>query len=369
MLSAMQEASWVPVAVDPLVPPARLGALMVERRTERGLDIAQMAERSNGMFTANYLENAERGRVALDDRVIGHLVGLYEVHAGPVVPQRSELILDIDRQELAVGSQSVSFDSLHADDVLERYISLIYMLRGLEPGSDLTLRDRDLDVLSRSLGQTPAKVRDDIKELLAAPDSVQRAKSVSKLKMVMAAGLLVGVTALGTLVLVGLPGQDEAPAEVLGAQQSLVDTGFVADIGAAAEASVEYDFRSALSGWQIGFADDHPDFLGVTLSEAKSITVHVEPDATVDEVAAVLMHEVGHAIDLERLTDAERAEWIRMRNMPATWWPGNGLSDFAVGAGDFAEAVAAVTTGSASSSVYGEFTQEQLDFVEAILAE
>ena len=44
MLSAMQEASWVPVTVDPLVPPARLGALMVERRTKRGLDVAQMAD-------------------------------------------------------------------------------------------------------------------------------------------------------------------------------------------------------------------------------------------------------------------------------------------------------------------------------------
>ncbi len=53
--------------------------------------------------------------------------------------------------------------------------------------------------------------------------------------------------------------------------------------------------------------------------------------------------------------------------MPATWWPGNGLSDFAVGAGDFAEAVSAFTTGSPSSSVYGEFTDEQLAFVADIL--
>ena len=54
--------------------------------------------------------------------------------------------------------------------------------------------------------------------------------------------------------------------------------------------------------------------------------------------------------------------------MPSTWWTGEGLSDFAVGAGDFAEAVSAFTTGSPSHSVYGEFTDEQLAFVGSVLA-
>ena len=362
----MTEATWVPVAVDPLVPPARLGALMIERRTQQGVDIVEMARRSNGMFTPSYLENAERGRVALDDRIIEHLVGLYEVNAGPVVPQRSELILDIDRQQLKVGDTSVGFDSLHVEDVLARYVSMIYVLRGQEPGSDLVLRDRDLDVLSSSLGYTESDLRREIHGLIAAPDSVQRAQSVSERRIVLAAGLLVGLTAVGALVLVGATSSD-SPTEVLGTQQTLLTTGFPTEIGAAAEATISFDFRSVLSDWQIGYAEDHADFLGVTRSEDKSIVVHVEPDATVEVVAAVLMHEVGHAIDLERLSDEQRSEWIELRDMPSTWWPGNGLSDFAVGAGDFAEAVSALTTGSPSSSVYGEFTEAQLAFVAEIL--
>ena len=364
----MTEATWVPVAVDPLVPPARLGALMVQRRTAEGIDVVEMAKRSNGMFTPSYLENAERGRVALDERIVGHLVGLYEVNAGPVVPQRNELVLDIDRQQLSVGDTAVAFDSLHAEDVLQRYVSLIYVLRGIKPGSELVLRDRDLDVLSSSLGYTESDLRREIHGLIAAPDSVQQAKAVGRAKMIAAAGVLVGLTAVGTLVLVGLPSND-APNEVLGEQQTLITAGFPADIGAAAEATVDFDFRAALPNWQIGYADDHPDFLGVTRSEAKSIIVHVEPDATVDGVAAVLMHEVGHALDLERLSDADRSTWIELRDMPPTWWPGNGLSDFAVGAGDFAEAVSALTTGSASSSIYGDFTEEQLAFVADVLAD
>lgn len=366
----MTEATWVPVAVDPLVPPARLGSLLVERRTAQGLDIVDMARRSNGMFTPNYLENAERGRVALDDRILGHLVGLYQADAGPVIPQRSQLLLDIDRHQLVVGDTAVGFESLRADEVLSRYVSLIYRLRGLAPGSELVLRDRDLDVLAPSLGLTEADLRREIRGLIEAPDSVQLAKAVARSRIFAAAGMLVGLTALGALVIVGLPDSDQ-PTEVLGEQQSALGAGlpdgFPAEIGARAEATVDFDFRAALPGWDIVYALDHPDFLGVTRSDDKSITVHVEPGATADVVAAVLMHEVGHALDLERLSDSERAEWIALRDMPATWWPGNGLSDFAVGAGDFAEAVSAYTTGSASSSVYGEFTAEQLAFVAGVL--
>lgn len=367
MLVLMNQAGWVAVAVDPLVPPARLGALMVERRTEQGLGLVDMAKRSNGMFTPTYLENVERGRVSLDDRIVEHLVGLYQVEAGPVVPQRSELILDLDRHELGVGDQKVSVDSLHADDVLERYVSLIYLLRGAQQGTDLMLRDRDLEVLATALGYSQADVRREVSSLIAAPDSVQRAKKVRTGTIVAAAGILVGLTVVGTLVLVR--GSNNQPNQVLGATQTtLVTEGRPAEVGAAAEATIDYDFRSVLTGWQIGYADDHPDFLGVTLSADKSITVHVARDASAENVAAVLMHEVGHAIDLEMLDDAQRAEWAEMRSMPLTWWPGDGLSDFAVGAGDFAEAVSALTTGSPSSSVYGEFTQEQLDFVADILA-
>ena len=243
----MTEATWVPVVVDPLVPPARLGALMIARRSAQGLDVAEMARRSSGMFTPAFLENAERGRVALDDRIIGHLVGLYEVNSGPVVPQRSELVLDIDRHQLSVGGTAVSFDSLHSEDVLERYVSLIYLLRGLDYGSDLVLRDRDLDLLASSLGATESDVRRDILGLLAAPDSVQRAKAVGKGKMVAAAGLLVGLTAFGTLVLVGVSSND-SPTEVLGEQQTFAVSGFPLEMGVAAEASIGFDFRAALPG-------------------------------------------------------------------------------------------------------------------------
>ena len=145
--------------VESLVPPARFGALMVECRSAQGQEIADMAARSNGLFTQNYLEKAERGELTLDGGLIGQLAGLYEVDAGPVVPLRSELILDLDRQELKVGDTAMSFNSIHVEDVLQGYVSLVYKLRGQQPGSGLVLRDRDLDVLSASLSYNEPELR------------------------------------------------------------------------------------------------------------------------------------------------------------------------------------------------------------------
>jgi len=137
--------------------------------------------------------------------------------------------------------------------------------------------------------------------------------------------------------------------------------------GAAAEALVSYDFRSALPGWTISYEGDSGHYHGLTNSVEKTIVVFVEPTDTPYTIAEVLMHEVGHAIDLEYLDDSARRQWIELRNMPSVWWAGDGLSDFAVGAGDFAEAIAAVTTGSSSNSVYAEFTAEQLAFAQSQL--
>jgi hypothetical protein len=57
-------------------------------------------------------------------------------------------------------------------------------------------------------------------------------------------------------------------------------------------------------------------------------------------IAHDLAHELGHAVDFEHLTDADRRAYLARRGRPAAaWWP-RGASDYAVGAGDFAEVYA-----------------------------
>ena len=393
----------------PLVPPARLAALLIDKRVKLGLDLAGMSRRSNGVFSPTYLEAIERGRIPLDEEAVDRVIDLYEVEAGPVVPGRSKLLLDLEQQRLHVGSASVSFDSPIADAVLERYVSLLYLLRATTPGRRLTLRDDDLNVLVESLGRDEDRLRDELFVIMAANDTFDRTAQLARRRAILGAGLLVGATAIGTLVIVAqtLPESSSSSLEVAAVPNSestsatlssaltvvsipepaavsetipdsspsdrgargagLAGTLSPAAIGVLAEDVAGYDFRSVLPAWQINFAGDSDQWHGVTNSVTKTITIYVEADSTPQAVAEVLMHEVGHAVDIEFMTDEQRSEWVELRDMASTWWTGEGLSDFAVGAGDFAEAVAAYTMGSPSQSVYGEFTPEQMEFVETML--
>jgi len=49
------------------------------------------------------------------------------------------------------------------------------------------------------------------------------------------------------------------------------------------------------------------------------------------------------------------------------WWPDGEVGDFGVGAGDFAEAVAAVVVGSPSDSDHGPFSDSDLELVRSLV--
>jgi hypothetical protein len=71
------------------------------------------------------------------------------------------------------------------------------------------------------------------------------------------------------------------------------------------------------------------------------ITLFVTPGEVAHRMAHDLAHELGHAYDLVHNTPADRAAYLARRGRPeAEWWPGRGPSDYAVGAGDFAEVFA-----------------------------
>lgn len=57
-------------------------------------------------------------------------------------------------------------------------------------------------------------------------------------------------------------------------------------------------------------------------------------------IAHDIAHELGHAYDAVRLTDADREAYLTRRGVPGAPWLPEGASDYAVGAGDFAEVFA-----------------------------
>lgn len=136
--------------------------------------------------------------------------------------------------------------------------------------------------------------------------------------------------------------------------------------GPALEA-IEYPWREELPGWRIQFVSGAGNIAGYTWSREERIEVFVRPGATSTDLARILAHELGHAVDVSKNSGDERREWLAVRGAEdAPWWPGNGLADFATGAGDFAESFAVWQVG--DNDYRGELapvpTTEQLALLE-----
>lgn len=74
--------------------------------------------------------------------------------------------------------------------------------------------------------------------------------------------------------------------------------------------------------------------------ETRVVTLHVRAEPA-HRVAHDIAHELGHLVDHDRMTPPARQAWLRARGAAGRrWWPTGRLSDYATGAGDFAEAFA-----------------------------
>lgn len=386
------------------VPANRLGQLLVEARLRKGVDLRRFARQSE--FTVGELADLEAGHRTLNDDLIREVTSLYEVDCGPIVPGRNELVIDLDNRLLSASRRYLPLDSSGRDHILDRYLSLVYLLRNGAPGTKVPLRGEDLDILAASLAERRELIEEQLL-LSMDPNYEPTFNLFSWLRQrlwVPAAGALVGVTSIGALVLAS----SQPSAEVVSTQELLADANLDIDtfgattgavlaqattsetvprpasviesesielsdnalaVVAEAEALLPFDWTQSLPEWEINYLGTNDGFRGLTYPFEQSIDIFVREDDSPELVASVLAHELGHALDVEYMSTEERERWLEARGIEeAMWWATAFTNDFGSGSGDFAEAFAFWAIGDPSSSqIAGEPTPEQVRLIAELL--
>ncbi len=120
------------------------------------------------------------------------------------------------------------------------------------------------------------------------------------------------------------------------------------------------------TGFTVAFEPAKSGYLGLTHLQERRIDLHVRScEKESDELLRhVMAHELGHAWDTTRMTDARRAAYQAARGIPAStpWYGCSGCTDFATPAGDFAEVYAQWARGVTSnrSELAGDASPSEL---------
>jgi transcriptional regulator with XRE-family HTH domain len=197
-----------------LVPPRRLGALLHTARGRRSSSLAEVAQRTR--LSVAELEQIERGERPLGDDETSEVLRAYGVEPGDVLPERTELVIDLGENVLVAGGEvrTLAGDAPTADAVLASYLSLVYTLRSTAPGTPIVLRDADVAVLSTALHLARTEVEFRLHELMDEPDGeVARRMGLLHHRLLFpVAGVVVAATTVGALLLVQSPRDQEVPS-------------------------------------------------------------------------------------------------------------------------------------------------------------
>ncbi|HSL59735.1 MAG TPA: hypothetical protein VK866_17940 [Acidimicrobiales bacterium] len=191
------------------IPTARLAYHLRAARQRSALALDDLAARPGHSFGVDLLTRVEVADIDLTDGQVRELLDLYGVDPRDVAPERSRLVIDLEAGTVASGPHVADVPGgADPDEVLNRYLALVYEMRGLATGTPVPLRALDLDVLSRALEIPPATIEARLTILMASPSPVvaEMRRSLRRRLLVPAVGAVVAVTAAGLLIL--LPGSD-----------------------------------------------------------------------------------------------------------------------------------------------------------------
>ncbi|MDY7101597.1 MAG: hypothetical protein S0880_10455 [Actinomycetota bacterium] len=375
-----------------LVPPRRFGQVLARTRCAAGLTVEDVAGRGRDLAVRD-LAATELGERPLADTDVARLADLYEIDPGIFRPERSQLVFDRFEAPAARPTAHPGEGAANGS-VLDDYLAVVRALRHDPPEAAdevMALRSDDLGALADAVGAG-------IDEVAAELDHRQRhrrariddlSRDLRARRVVPAAGLLVSLTGTGALLLVGegapgavTPRASATPTSLLlgelggpaGARCRLARVSAtddrLASVGRAALDMIRWSWSEHLPDWTIEFRPTRTGYLGGTMAYEKRIELYVRDGSPADELAMTIAHELGHAIDVSHLGWDDRAAWLRARGLPADhpWWPGNGMTDYQVGAGDFAEKVAERLVGRPGfDTIGGPLTAGQARLLDALV--
>ena len=93
----------------PLVPALRFGRILEARREELGLNIQQVAAELGVHLTADVVADIEAGRRDLSDAELVQISNVYGIDVEKVLPNRAELVIDLDSGLITAGGKVVTF--------------------------------------------------------------------------------------------------------------------------------------------------------------------------------------------------------------------------------------------------------------------
>jgi len=188
--------------------------LLAEARQASGTSLEVLTEELERQGVRVDLTRVEAGQVQLDESQLARVADVYGVETSSLVPSRSRLVVDLSEGVIQDERTQAAFQvAPERDETLRRYLALVYEMRKQPPGSDLSLRVEDMEVLADVFDTRANDIESDLRRLIAgeAPAIESERSWLSARVLVPAAGVLVAVTAVGALVFAQTSSDAPAP--------------------------------------------------------------------------------------------------------------------------------------------------------------
>lgn len=382
-----------------LVPPHRFGELLNQKRTELGLDFQDLIEGSELDISAKYLKKVEHGSKQLTDEQMDQIAQIYGLKLGFGIPEHKILRVDPYSNSIIAERNLIHYQNNDTESILKRYLSLVYLMRGQTPGTAINVRKTDIEVLADSLNMEHQDVENKLNQMIKDKKVELRdyANGLKKQRSIPGAGILVAFLSIGSLVFINNPvaaqstntveiDNKQSRKPIKKEQSNIGDKGFdiiddprfyllnsnlsfgVERLGQNAECLFSKDWKVALNDWNVRYSSSNKEYRGVTDLSRKQITINVNESDSPADVASYLVHQICHAMDLEYFNELIRNDWSDMRQISQPWWPNKKYDYYSLGSSDIAEALVSLWVGAPSKSLHGGFTEENLDYLNNLMA-